>query len=188
MKSSTKTLFIILGIVAVFALFIFSGYNNIIKIDEDVDGEWAQVENQLQRRYDLIPNLVETVKGYASHEEETLLAVVEARNQIKNASTPAEYAAADANLTSALQGLNVVVEAYPELKANQNFLDLQTQLEGTENRIATARRDYNNAVRKLNKKVKTIPSRFFASIAGVDEREYFEIDENAYDTPDVNFE
>jgi LemA protein len=188
MKNSIKIVLGVIGIIFIFVLFLISGYNSIVNVDENVNKQWAQIENQLQRRYDLIPNLVETVKGYASHEEETLLKVVEARNQFKTASTPGEFANADANLTNAIKQLNVVVESYPDLKANQNFLDLQSQLEGTENRIAVARMDYNNAVSILNKKVKQFPSKIFANLANVEKREYFQINEKATENPQVKFD
>ena len=129
-----KGLLIIIGIVALFVFIGVGSYNNLVSLDEDINSAWAQVENQLKRRADLIPNLVETVKGYASHETEVIDSITAARAQYANANTPQEYAQADAGLTNAIKSLNVIVENYPDLKANQNFADLQAELAGTENR------------------------------------------------------
>lgn len=185
-----KTGIIILIVVAVLVILVAGGvgtYNSLQKMDENVDSNWAQVENQLQRRYDLIPNLVETVKGYAAYEEETLTAVVEARNKFAAADTVGEISEADNDMTAALRQLSVVVEAYPDLKANQSFQDLMTQLEGTENRIAVARMDYNNSVQDLNGKIRTFPTSVIAGIIGIEKREYFEAAEGVEENPEVDF-
>lgn len=187
MKKGTIILLVIAGIVV---LLLFGGvgtYNKLIQLNESVDAQWAQMENQLKRRADLIPNLVNTVKGFAEQEKDVLLGVTEARAGIANANTPGEYAEADAQLTAALKQLNVVVESYPELKSNENFLSLQTQLEGTENRIAVARRDYNESVKSYNSKAKTFPTVIFANMLGMGQREYFEVSEADKQTPKVEF-
>jgi LemA protein len=161
----------LIGLLLMLSLLTACGINNIPTFDEQVKSTWAQVENQYQRRADLIPNLVATVKGYASHERETLSAVVEARAKVgsiqatgdllNNPQALQRFEQAQAQLTSALQRLMVVVERYPDLKANQNFLSLQSQLEGTENRISVARRDYIAAVQKYNTEIRTFPGRIW---------------------------
>ncbi len=175
------------------------GVNEVPKLDEEVNAAWSQVENQYQRRADLIPNLVETVKGYAAQERETLTAVVEARAQATQMKIPADIltnrAALDqfeklqASMTSALSRLLVVSERYPELKSNQSFLSLQSQLEGTENRIAVARRDYIEAVRKYNTELRTIPGRWIAAIFYPDPKvkENLRAPEGSSTPPRVNF-
>ena len=176
------------------------GVNNIPTMDEQVKSGWAQVQNQYQRRADLIPNLVETVKGYAAQEKETLTAVVEARakvgsiqvdaSMINNPAAIQRFEQAQAGLTSALEKLMVVVERYPDLKSNQNFLTLQSQLEGTENRIAVARRDYILAVERYNTEIRTFPGRIWHSLLYSDMpiRETFEATtENADQAPQVDF-
>ncbi len=187
MKKGTIILLVIVGIVAICIFGGIGTYNELIQLNESVDAQWAQVENQLKRRADLIPNLVNTVKGFAEQEKDVLLGVTEARAGIDNAKTPGEYAQADAQLTTALKQLNVVVESYPELKSNENFLSLQTQLEGTENRIAVARRDYNESVMSFNSKSKKFPTVIFANILGMGQREYFEVSEEDTQTPNVEF-
>jgi len=187
-----KTLIIVLVaillIVGIPALMIVGSYNNLVSLDEEVNGAWAQVENQLKRRTDLIPNLVETVKGFAQQEEDILVGVTEARSRVVAADSPEESANANAQLTSALQGLNVVVERYPELKSNENFIRLQDELAGTENRIAVARKDSNDAAQTLNSKIRKFPTNIAAGIFGIDRREYFEVSEEDQEVPDVNFE
>lgn len=176
------------------------GVNNIPTLDEQVKSGWAQVQNQYQRRADLIPNLVETVKGYAAQEKETLTAVVEARAKVGSIQVDAgmindpaaiqRFEQAQAGLTSALEKLMVVVERYPDLKSNQNFLALQSQLEGTENRIAVARRDYILAVERYNTEIRTFPGRIWHSLLYSDMpiRETFEATtENAEQAPQVDF-
>lgn len=180
-------LLIVLAIVIIVGGMFASKYNKLVKLDNEVDNAFAQVQVAVKRRADLIPNLVETVKGYASHEEETLTKITEARSQVNNASNPEELAQADANLTEQIKNLNVSVEAYPELKANQNFLDLQAQLEGTENRISTERRKYNETVKEYNQTVRSFPMNLFAGIMGFDKKQYFEAAPNEQDAPDVKF-
>ncbi|MGF0096507.1 LemA family protein [Peptoniphilus sp. AGMB00490] len=177
----------IIAIVVVFAIFFGGQWNNLVKLDEDVNGAWAQVQNQVKRRADLIPNVVETVKGYASHEKETFTEITKARAGISEASTPKELAEANDNLTEAIGRLNVVVENYPELKTNQNFLDLQAQLEGTENRIATERMRYNETVKIYNQKVRRFPTNIIAKILGFSARDYFEVSEKDNKVPEVKF-
>lgn len=182
-----RPLLVVLAIVIIVGGMFASKYNKLVKLDNEVDNAFAQVQVVVKRRADLIPNLVETVKGYASHEEETLTKITEARSQVNNASNPEELAQADANLTEQIRNLNVSVEAYPELKANQNFLDLQAQLEGTENRISTERRRYNESVKEYNETVRSFPMNLFAGIMGFDKKQYFEAAPNEQDAPDVKF-
>lgn len=182
-----KPILIIVGIILVLAIFFGGTYNSLATLDESVDGAWAQVENQLKRRADLIPNLVNTVKGYASHEEDVLTEITRARAGLESARTPEEYAEANQQMDNALNSLNIVVENYPDLKANENFLDLQVQLEGTENRISTERMRYNDAVRKFNTKIRRFPTNIIAGIFNFEVREYFEIDPEDAEVPEVNF-
>jgi LemA protein len=179
---------IVLGVIALVVLFFVAQYNRLIRLNISVDEAWAQIEVQLKRRADLIPNLVETVKGYAAHEQSTFDAVVTARAKATTASTVADTAAADGMLTQALRGLLAVAEAYPDLKASTNFLSLQEELSTTENKVSFARQFYNDNVRELNTAVKTIPSSLFAGLAKVTEREFYEV-ENPQDrnVPNVKF-
>ncbi len=165
---------IIIGVAAVAAIGI---YNGLIRLRNRADNAWAQVDVQLRRRYDLIPNLVETVKGYAAHEKETLQRVTEARSQAINAGTVAEQGKAENMLTGALKSLFAVVESYPDLKANQNFLMLQEELAGTEGKISYARQFYNDTVMKFNTKQQVFPSNIIAGMFNFQEKEYFEIEE-----------
>ncbi|MDR0346884.1 MAG: LemA family protein [Coriobacteriales bacterium] len=165
----------------------FGAYNSLVSKDEGVKAALSTVETDLQRRADLIPNLVETVKGAAAHETEVINAVTEARARMAGASTPSELAEADAALSSALSRLLLVVENYPDLKANANFRDLMTQLEGTENRIAVSRKDYNNAARDLNETIRRFPTNVIASIFGFTAADYFEAAEGAQEVPQVQF-
>jgi len=179
---------IVLGVVALIAVFIISQYNRLVRLNITVDEAFAQIEVQLKRRADLIPNLVETVKGYAAHEKSTFDAVVAARAKATSATGIAETAAADGMLTQALRGLLAVAEAYPDLKASANFLSLQEELSTTENKVSFARQFYNDNVRSLNTAVKTIPSSFFAGIAKVTEREFYEVeDPQDRNAPKVTF-
>ncbi|ADY55888.1 LemA family protein [Syntrophobotulus glycolicus DSM 8271] len=179
------------GIVVVLVMLLVSGYNNLVKMSESVDGSWAQVENQLQRRLDLIPNLVETVKGYAAQEQEVFGQVSDARAKlagtVQGNATASETAQADQALTSAVGRLLAIAENYPQLKSDANFRALQDELAGTENRIATVRMDYNNAVQAYNAKIKTFPTLIYANIFGFDERDYFKADEGAANVPNVDF-
>ncbi|MFH0980310.1 MAG: LemA family protein [Planctomycetota bacterium] len=164
-----------------------SGYNHVVALSEAVDAGWAQVENQLQRRFDLIPNLVETVKGYAAHEKGVFDDIASARAAYTGAGGRAEKVQAANALESALSRLLVIREAYPELKADQNFMNLQVQLEGTENRIAVERKRYNDAVRELNTYRRKFFGRMIAGWAGVGEAEYFKTAEEAKTAPKVDF-
>jgi len=179
------------------APFITScGYNTMVTLDEGISSQWAQVENAYQRRADLIPNLVNTVKGYADFEKETLTQVIEARSKATSVNiepgniTPeaiSQFQNAQAGLSSALSRLMVVVERYPELKANQNFLELQAQLEGTENRISVERRKFNEATRQYNTYIRKFPKNIVAGIFGFDKKTYFEAEEEAKEVPKVEF-
>lgn len=155
--------------------------------EENVDSKWAQVENQLQRRYDLIPNLVEFVKGYANHEQEVIANITEARAQMGSASSPEEQAVANDALTGALSRLLVVVENYPNLKADANFRQLMDELAGTENRLAVAREDYNNEVQQFNKHVKRFPGNLMAGMFGFEQKEYFKATAGADKAPSIDF-
>ena len=179
---------IVLGVIALIAVFIIAQYNRLVRLNITVDEAWAQIEVQLKRRADLIPNLVETVKGYAKHEQSTFDAVVAARAKATTATTVADTAAADGMVTQALRGLLAVAEAYPDLKASSNFLSLQEELSTTENKVAFSRQFYNDNVRSLNTAVRTIPSSFFADFAKVSEREFYEVeDPQERNVPKVNF-
>ena len=178
----------VLGILALIVLFIVTQYNKLIRLNISVDEAWAQIEVQLKRRSDLIPNLVESVKGYAAHEKTTLDAVITARAKATTASTVADVAAADGMVTQALRGLLAVAEAYPDLKASANFLSLQEELSTTENKVAFSRQFYNDNVRSLNTAVKTVPTNLFSGIAKVTEREFYEIeDPQSRQAPTVKF-
>ncbi len=179
---------ITLGIVAVVVIWGISTYNSLVSQNEVVTTSWAQVENQLQRRFDLIPNLVATVKGIAGQEQEVFGAIADARTRYSGATTPDERAAAASQVESALGRLLVITENYPQLQSSQAFRDLMIQLEGTENRIATERMKYNDQVRVLNTAVKRFPTMIFAGLFGIDERTYFETTPEAQVNPTVNFE
>lgn len=176
-------LLIFLGILAAVVIFFVGIYNSLVTLRNRCQNAWAQVDVQLRRRYDLIPNLVETVKGYAKHEQETFQKVTEARTSAMNAQTVAEQGKAENLLTGALKSLFAVAEAYPELKANQNFLMLQEELAGTEGKIAYARQFYNDSVMKFNTKQQVFPSNIVANMFRFEEMEYFEIEEEAAKEP-----
>ena len=191
-----KSIIIIIAVVAVIVIWAVSMYNGLVTMDESVNSQWANVETQYERRADLIPNLVNTVKGYASHEKETLEGVVEARSKATqmqvnaNDLTPeklAEYQKAQGAVTSALGKLLAITENYPDLKANQNFLELQAQLEGTENRINVARTNFNNAAQAYNTAIRRFPKSLFASMFGFDKHAYFEAAEGTETAPTVSF-
>ncbi len=179
---------IIIGVLVLLVIFGVAQYNRLIRLNITVDEAFAQIEVQLKRRADLIPNLVETVKGYAKHEQSTFDAVVAARAKSTSASSVADVAAADGALTNALRGLLAVAEAYPDLKASSNFLSLQEELSTTENKVSFARQFYNDNVRSLNTAVKTVPTNFFAGFAKVGARDFYEV-ENAENrnVPNVKF-
>jgi LemA protein len=178
---------IIVVLVVIVGLIIMSLYNGLVGLKNKVEAAWAQIDVQLQRRSELIPNLVETVKGYAAHEKETLDAVITARNAVQSASGPAESAAADNMLTGALKSVFALAEAYPDLKANQNFLNLQETLTGTEDKIAYARQFYNDTVNHYNTKIQSFPSSILAGMFHFTEREYFEAGGEARGPVTVSF-
>mgnify|MGYP003593101941 FL=1 len=191
---------LVLGLILLAIIYLtVTNYNNIPKLDENVKEKWSQVQNQYKRRADLIPNLVETVKAYANHEKNTLVEVTEARskvsqinlneNTLNNPELLQQFENAQSNLTSALSKLMVVVEKYPELKANENFLSLQSQLEGTENRITVARRDFIEAVKLYNLELRTMPGKFVAAIAHPEAKikETFSASPTEQDAPKVKF-
>jgi LemA protein len=181
-------LIIVLAVIALVAIFFVIQYNRLIRLNITVDEAWSQIEVQLKRRADLIPNLVETVKGYAQHEQSTFDAVVAARAKATTASSVADTAAADGLLTQALRGLLAVAEAYPDLKASTNFAALQDELATTENKVAFSRQFYNDTVRQLNTAIKTVPTNFFAGFAKVSEREFYEVqDPQDREVPNVKF-
>ena len=162
-------------------------YNGLVSMRNRIENAWAQIDVQLKRRYDLIPNLVETVKGYAAHERGTLEAVVQARNMAMSAQGPQDQAAAENMITGALKSVFALSEAYPDLKANQNFLNLQEELTGTEGRIAYARQFYNDTVYSYNTKIQSVPANLIANQFNFDEREYFEVDEGSRGNVAVDF-
>lgn len=183
----------IIGIIAAIAVVLIGFYvvahNSIIKLETDVDTKASDIKTQLQRRADLIPNLVNTVQGYVKHEESVIDSITEARTEISGAKTIKEMSAANDKLNSALQSLNVIVENYPDLKASQNFINLQDELAGTENRIATARKDYNEAVKSYNTKISTIPTSIIANMMGKEKKDFFEVsDPSKMEVPEVNFD
>lgn len=192
MDSKKKGLFIGLGIAALVVIILIasmiSTYNGLVEKQEAVKTAEAQVQTYLQRRADLIPNLVATVKGYAAHEEEVYTALADARAKLNSATTTQEYADANAELDSALSRLLVIVESYPELKADQTFVGLMDQLEGTENRIATARKDYNEIVTVYNTAIKKFPTVIFAKMFGFEEATRFEASAEAQTAPSASFE
>jgi len=191
-----RNILIFVGIIAMLVLFGGCGYNSMVKLDEKVSEQWAQVENVYQRRSDLIPNLVNTVKGYANFEKDVLTSVTEARSKATSVNVDAsklspesiqQFQAAQGQLTSALSKLLVVVEKYPDLKANQNFLELQAQLEGTENRIAVERNKFNTVTQEYNTKIRTFPNNITAGMFGFSKKGYFEADKGAEKAPEVKF-
>ena len=193
MKKST---IILIAVIAIATIWGVSAYNGLVKMDESVNTAWSNVENQYQRRADLIPNLVNTVKGYAAHEKETLEGVVKARSEATSvkvdpenmtAEQMAQYQKAQNGVSSALSKLLLVVEKYPDLKANQNFLELQSQLEGTENRITVARRDFNGAAKEYNTAIRKFPKNILAGMFGFEKKAYFEAQEGAEKAPEVQF-
>lgn len=186
-KTGSLILIVLIVVILFLGLRGCSTYNALVGTDEEVKAAWAQVENQYQRRYDLIPNLVETVKGYAAHERETLIAVTEARAKVGQARTPQELIEANDQLSSALARLLVVVERYPELKANENFIRLQDELAGTENRISVERRRYTEVVQRYNTMVRRFPTNIIAGIFNFKVRETFEAVSPAREAPRVDF-
>jgi LemA protein len=180
-------LIVVLAIIVLVALYALFTYNGLVSLRNRIENAWSQIDVQLHRRYDLIPNLVETVKGYAAHERETLDRVITARNAGIGASGVEEQAKAENMLTGALKSLFALSEAYPDLKANQNFLQLQEELTGTEGRIAYARQFYNDSVYRYNTKIQSFPPNILAGMFRFREREYFRADEEARGAVDVEF-
>jgi LemA protein len=191
MSKKFKIILIMLGIILVVGFMllgtIISGYNRVITMDENVKGKWAQVENQLKRRYDLIPNLVETVKGYAAHEKELFENIAQARTLYFQAKDVKGKINASNQLEGVLSRLLLLQERYPVLKANESFLKLQDSLEGTENRIAVERKRYNESVQILNTYIRTFMGRFYAMVAGVQSAEYYKVPEAEQAVPTVKF-
>ena len=193
MKKST---IILIAVVAIIAIWGVTSYNGLVKMDEGVNTAWSNVENQYQRRADLIPNLVNTVKGYAAHEKETLEAVMSARSKATQMTIDADnltpeklqaYQKAQGEIGSALGRLLAITENYPNLKANENFKELQAQLEGTENRISVERRNFNEVAREYNTSIRTFPKNIIAGMCGFNKRPYFEAEEGANKAPEVKF-
>ena len=193
MKKST---IILIAVVAIIAIWGITSYNGLVKMDEGVNTAWSNVENQYQRRADLLPNLVNTVKGYAAHEKETLEAVMSARSKATQMTIDAdnltpeklqEYQKAQGEIGSALGHLLAITENYPNLKANENFKELQAQLEGTENRISVERRNFNEVAREYNTSIRTFPKTIIAGMCVFDKRPYFEAEEGANKAPEVKF-
>jgi LemA protein len=178
---------ILLVLVVLVAGYVMFTYNGLVSLRNRIENAWAQIDVQLKRRYDLIPNLVETVKGYASHEKDTLDRVIQARNAGMGASGPQEQAQAENVLTGALKSVFALSEAYPDLKANQNFIQLQEELTGTEGRIAYARQFYNDTVYRYNTKIQSFPANMLANSFKFSEREYFRADDEARGPVDVEF-
>lgn len=191
MAQVNKALLVVLGIIALVIvvgfMYVKGTYNSLVSMDESVKAAWAQVENQLQRRYDLIPNYVETVKGYASHEKEVFTRVTEARSRAAGAGSINEKIDANNELSSALSRLLVVVESYPDLKANTNFIRLQDELAGTENRIAVERRRYNETVKNYNIRIRQFPTNIFAGMFGFEKAIFFEVPKERQEAPKVKF-
>ncbi len=196
MRKKPINIIVIIGIIAIIAIWVITAYNGLVKKDEACSQQWSKVESQYQRRLDLIPNLVNTVKGYASHEKETLTDVVNARNIASSSKVDPnnltqesldKYQQSQAALKSSLDRLMVVVERYPDLKANQNFLELQSQLEGTENRIAVERQNFADIVNAFNSKLRRFPTNIIAGMFGFERKAYFAADKGAENAPKVEF-
>ena len=181
------TVIILIAVIVILAIWIVSLYNSLVKLRNNRENAFADIDVQLKQRHDLIPQLVETVKGYASHEKETLERVINARNGAISAKTIDDKIMAENALTSALAGLKITLEAYPDLKANQNFLELQAQLEGSENRINVARTNFNNAAKNFNTAIRRFPKNILAGLFGFEKRAYFEAAEGSEQAPKVEF-
>jgi len=190
-KAKLVSILVVVGVIVLLGVIISGWFittrNTLITLEETIDASWAEIDNQLKRRSDLIPNLVATVKGFATQEREVFTQIAEARSKLAGATTVGETAQGYNQLQSALSRLLVIVERYPELKSNENFIRLQDELAGTENRIAVARRRYNDNVRAFNTKIRRFPSSIVANMLGLEKREYFEIEEGAREVPEVDF-
>jgi len=190
--TQTQKILLIVAVVFVLVILILffylkGTYNSLVTMDEEVKAAWAQVENQLQRRYDLIPNYVETVKGYAAHEKEVLIGVTQARSRVAGAATVNDKIQANNELSSALSRLLLVVERYPQLKANTNFIRLQDELAGTENRLAVERRRYNETVKAYNIKIRRFPTNLIAGMFGFEKAAFFQVPKERQEAPRVKF-
>lgn len=187
MKKGTVILIAVIAVIAIIAFSCVGTYNSLVAQRENVDTQYSAIDTQLQRRIDLIPNIVNTVKGYAAHESEVFGAVSDARARLAGASTKEEAAEADSELTSAVSRLLMIAENYPDLKADTQFTALTDELAGTENRIAVARKDYNDAAKTYNTQIKTFPKVIIANLFGFEKAEYFEAADGAKSAPQVNF-
>lgn len=187
MKTSIKYLIAVIIILLIIAVPMISSYNNLVTLEQNVNVAESNIDTQLQRRSDLIPNLVNTVKGYASQEKDIFTEIADARSKLAGANNITEQANADSELSNALSRLLLVVENYPDLKSNENFKDLSVQLEGTENRIAIARQDYNTAATTYNTKVKSFPTKIISSLFGFEEKPLYKATEGAEQVPNVDF-
>ena len=188
MKKSSIGTICVIAIIAIIAIMAIVGYNGMVSKREAVDSALSDLDVMLQRRSDLIPNLVSTVKGYTNHENEVIDKITEARAKLTSANSVEEKSEANNELSSSLKALMVVVENYPDLKSSENFKQLSDELAGTENRIAVARKDYNNAVKTLSTTIKKFPNNIIAGMFGFEQAEYFEADESSTEVPSVNFE
>ncbi|MFB9859697.1 LemA family protein [Salinicoccus siamensis] len=187
MKKLLIPLTIIIGLFVILALIFAPKYNQFVNLEEEVNQQKSQIETQLQRRGDLIPNLVSTVQGYASHEEEIFTDIAEARSKLSGSENVEEMAEANNDMTSALSRLLAISENYPDLKADSQFTGLRDELAGAENRIAVARKDYNEAVQEYNKNTRTFPGNMVAGILGFNEKPYFEAEESSKEVPEIEF-
>ena len=187
MKKSTIAIIVVVVILIAIIAGLVSSYNGVVSLAEEVDNKFATIDTMLQRRADLIPNLVNTVKGYTNQEQAVIDSVTDARAKLAGANSVGEKANADQELSTALSNLLVVVENYPDLKSSQNFINLSDELAGTENRIATARKDYNDAVKEYNTKIKRFPTNIVSGMFGYGEKEYFQASEGSEEVPTVDF-
>ena len=187
MKKSTIVIIVVVVILVSIIAGLVSNYNGVVSLSEEVDNKFATIDTMLQRRADLIPNLVNTVKGYTNQEQAVIDSVTDARAKLAGANSVGEKANADQELSTALSNLLVVVENYPDLKSSQNFINLSDELAGTENRIATARKDYNDAVKEYNTKIKRFPTNIVSGMFGYGEKEYFQASEGSEEVPTVDF-
>lgn len=187
MKKSTIVIIVVVVILVAIIAGLVSNYNGVVSLSEEVDNKFATIDTMLQRRADLIPNLVNTVKGYTNQEQAVIDSVTDARAKLAGANSVGEKANADKELSTALSNLLVVVENYPDLKSSQNFINLSDELAGTENRIATARKDYNDAVKEYNTKIKRFPTNIVSGMFGYGEKEYFQASEGSEEVPTVDF-
>jgi LemA protein len=187
MKKGTIAIVVVVAILLILVFSVVGKYNQLVTLNENVEASLSQIDNQLQRRNDLIPNLVETVKGYASHEEEIFTSIADARARLIGGGSMEDMAQASDELSGSLSRLLAISESYPELKANENFINLSTELAGTENRIAVARRDYNNTAREYNTLIRRFPTVIIANMFGFERYDYFEASQGAAEVPGVQF-